>query len=501
MNELWFVPAALIGMICGLISNVFIRKRLAPFRENYWFKFRASFIYGIIITFSNFLYWIGCIGSLVISKGVFPTLEYALLLLGIPLCYAISYIFARLMGDELLGKSPAPPTLKTGIPLYQEGVRAIFRQLERNLNAPFGRLRHRWAMPAGKYMAAYLWDSAFIALIWNLWDQQVAREILLTLIDNQTNDGRIPHYVSFLTRSKLTQPPLLAWAITNLDVNPQYLKYVYPKLKKFHHWFYKNRRSKTEGLYFWQHPYESGMDNSPRFTDRSEKNRRDLTQLAAIDLNCFIILQIQALIHIAEQLRQTEDSQIYQMDLKCLEKRRNELIELVQAKMWDEEEGLYFDYDMKIKQPVRINTIASFFPLIAGIPTTHQVDKLILHLLNPKEYNTLIPLPSVALNEEFFEKDAWRGPVWINTAYLVIKGLEKYQKFTLSRDFTSRLIEGVFQTWKREGSFYEFYDPERYDLIELSRKKGNLWKRLTLGNKPIKNFIGWTGLINCLLTS
>ncbi|MFX1452707.1 MAG: hypothetical protein ACFFCM_17850, partial [Promethearchaeota archaeon] len=96
------------------------------------------------------------------------------------------------------------------------------------------------------------------------------------------------------------------------------------------------------------------------------------------------------------------------------------------------------------------------------------------------------------------EKDMWRGPVWVNTAYLVIKGLEKYQRYKLSGEFAFRIIKGVFETWKNEGSFYEYYDPERYDLKELSRKKGNLYKQITLGGKPVKNFVGWTGLINSL---
>jgi hypothetical protein len=35
--------------------------------------------------------------------------------------------------------------------------------------------------------------------------------------------------------------------------------------------------------------------------------------------------------------------------------------------------------------------------------------------------------------------------------------------------------------------------------VELRRKKGNLWKRLTLGSKPVKNFVGWSGLANTLV--
>jgi len=487
-----------IGIICGLLSNFLVRKSLKPFRENYFAKFRTGILYGVIITLFNLNYLVGVILSIVLSTVIYPSLGLLILLLLIPIYYTLIYIASRSIGDYLIGKSPSKPSLKTDNPLFKEGFEEVFRILEVNLNAPFGKLKHRWAMPSAKYMAAYLWDTAFISLIWKYWDTEVAGEILLPLLDNQAKDGRIPHFASFLSQSDKTQPPLIAWAITNLDVEIQYLKEAYPKLKKYNMWLYENRRLKS-GLFFWQHSYESGIDNSPRFTDRSEKEKRDLTRIAAIDLNSYIILQNQALITIAEKLKNKDNFVDYEEDITLFHQKNEELINLIQKNLWDEEVGLYFDFDIVEERRIKINTIASFFPLIAGIPTEEQVNKLLQHLENPEEYNTLIPLPTVALNDTTFVKDTWRGPVWLNTAYLVIKGLERYLKYELSQNFTSRLIKGVFETWKNEGSFYEFYDPERFDLRELTRKKGNLYKQITLGSKPVKNFVGWTGLVNTLL--
>lgn len=487
-----------IGIICGLLSNFLVRRSLKPFRENYFAKFRTGILYGLIITLFNLNYLVGVILSIVLSAVIYPSLGLLILFLLIPIHYTLVFIASRSIGDHLIGKSPSKPSLKTDNPLFKEGFQEVFRVLEVNLNAPFGKLKHRWAMPSPKYMAAYLWDTAFISLVWKYWDMQVAGEILLPLLDNQAEDGRIPHFASFLSQSDKTQPPLIAWAITNLDVDFQYLKDAYPKLKKYNQWLYTNRRL-PNGLFFWQHSYESGIDNSPRFTDRSEKEKRDLTRIAAIDLNSYIVLQNQALITMAEKLKSENKLGEYEVDIALFQQKSEELVELIQKNMWDEEIGLYFDFDIIEERRIKINTIACFFPLIAGIPTDDQANRLIQHLEDPHEYNTLIPLPTVAMNDKDFVKDTWRGPVWLNTAYLVIKGLEKYKKMELSKDFASRLITGVFKTWKKSGSFYEFYDPERYDLVELTRKKGNLVKQITLGNKPVKNFIGWTGLVNTLL--
>ncbi|MFX0138788.1 MAG: trehalase family glycosidase, partial [Candidatus Hodarchaeota archaeon] len=456
-----------------------------------------------ILIFTNKLFWIGYIISLIFRLILIFLNNFELFFLftlGIILYfwYIFIYLISRSGCDLILSKSPLKPYIKIKDPIIQEGYSEVFKWLEINLNAPKGNLKHRWAIPAAIFMSCYLWDSAFISLVWKYWDQNIASEILLPLLDNQTEDGRIPHFVSFSHKSEKIQPPLIAWAISNLKVSNEYLKNAYSKLKKFNEWLYRNRRLKN-GLFFWEHSYESGIDNSPRFTDRSERNKKDLTRLAVIDLNSFMVLQNKSLIKIARELQKQDNKDNYETDIAEFHQKNEELVELIQKYLWDEETGLYLDYDIVDEKRIVINTIASFFPLIAEIPTENQAKRLIKHLESPYEYNTKIPLPSVALNDNYFEKDMWRGPVWINTAYLVIKGLEKYQRYKLSGEFAFRIIQGVFETWKNEGSFYEYYNPERYDLKELTRKKGNFYKQLTLGRKPVKNFVGWTGLVNSLL--
>jgi len=492
-----------ILIFSGIFSyfSYFMKKRkFKKYKENFSYKFLNAFLFGFILLFLDFFYWLGLLASLiiVIIVNLFVDLEifYLMVFIG----YTLLFISYRFHYDDKYGESPEKPYIKIDNQLILKGFENIFKRLEVNLNAPLGNLKHRWAMPAGKFIPCYLWDSVFISFIWKYWDMEIAREILLPLLENQSDDGRIPHFVSFFNKSKKIQPPLIAWAITNLELDLKYLEFAYLRLKKFNTWLYRNRRLEN-GLFFWKHSYESGMDNSPRFTDRSEKIKRDLTKIAAIDLNSYMVLQNRCLIKIAEQLVNTKNQIELEKDIAEYEQKIDELTELIQKFLWNENYGLYFDYDIVEKKHIEINTIASFFPLIAGIPTENQVNRLVKHLESPYEYNTKIPLPSVALNDKDFERDTWRGPVWINTAYLVIKGLEKYQRLKLSSEFAYRIILGVFETWniEKSHSFYEFYDPERYDLKKLSRKKGNLFKQITLGGKPVRNFVGWTGLVNSLL--
>jgi hypothetical protein len=492
-----FLTIPILGIICGLLSNIRARRKLKKFKENFGLKFASSVVFGFILIFLDVFFWIGDISLLTTSLLLNLEINMKRIIFIGPLWYAFIYFVSKIGFDQILGSSPPKPYLKSEDPLLEKGFQEVFKHLEFNLNTPLGKLKHRWAMPAGKFMACYLWDSAFISLIWKYWDKIVSGDILLPLFDNQSKDGRIPHFVGYFNKSDKTQPPLLAWAISNLEVELHYLEPIYLKLKKYNNWLYQNRRLKM-GLFFWQHSYESGIDNSPRFTNQSEKHKYDLTSRAVIDLNTYVVLQNKSLIKIAKKL-QGKTSEIYEKDILEFERRNSELIPLIQEYLWDDEAGLYFDYDAVKEELIKINTIASFFPLIAEIPTKDQVIKLVEHLKDPEEYNTLIPLPTVALNDPNFVKDTWRGPVWINTAYLLIKGLEKYQQHKLSSDLAFRLIKGVFKTWSNKGSFYEFYDPERFDLKELSRKKGNIYKQITLGGKPVKYFMGWTGLVTSLL--
>jgi neutral trehalase len=164
----------------------------------------------------------------------------------------------------------------------------------------------------------------------------------------------------------------------------------------------------------------------------------------------------------------------------------------------------------------KIATVASFFPLAAHAASYQQFLRLREHAVNSKEFNTVFPFPTVSHADPTFEKDMWRGPVWINTSFLAIRGIKEYGDQALVRYFSQHLVDSVYQVWTRTGTFYEFYDPDRYDFVQVTRKKGLgplglsgshnpievvkhlLFKQIILGKKPVDHFMGWTGLVNTL---
>lgn len=381
---------------------------------------------------------------------------------------------------------------------WKEAYEDVYRVLCNNLKTPNNFFRGYRAHPGPPYKAAYLWDTAFISLVWVQWEPKVAEELIHYILRFQKPNGKIHHaVVEILVKPHAyseSQPPLLSWAaweIYEKSKNIEFLKATYPKLKKYHEWLMKERMN-SEGLFFWKHPYESGIDNSPRFSNRDESRTEDTTKMAAVDFSSYMALSMESLEKISHELHLERDAEIFRTQYQSLKTRMNK-------RLWNEADGTYYDWDYRKNDFIKMETISNITPMIAGIPDEKQASRLMMKIMDEKVYNTKIPFPSVARNSSLFIKDMWQGPVWINMAYVGILGVKRYGYKQEARTLSRKLVAGVYETWKNQGYFYEFYDPDRYDIKELHRKKGNLWKKITLGSKPVKNFVGWTGLVNVLV--
>lgn len=381
---------------------------------------------------------------------------------------------------------------------WNEAYNDMFNVLCKNLKTPNFFFRGYRSHPGPPYKAAYLWDTAFISLVWMHWDPRIAQELIRYLLRFQRSNGLIHHAVLEILLKPYayseSQPPLLSWAswqIYEKSHDKQFLQDIYPGLRRYHQWLVASRRH-PDGLYFWAKPYESGIDNSPRFASRDEHSMDDTRQMAAVDMSSYMALSMESLAKMAFELGLYADQAEYLAQYDELKIKVNTLL-------WDEVDGTYYDWDYRTKKFIRISTISNFTPLIAGIPSDAQAKSLVREIMDEQRYNTKVPFPSVARNEPIFTKDMWRGPVWINMAYLGVKGMDRYGYHDESVLLSKKIVAGVYETWKNTGRFYEFYDSDRYDIKELHRKKGNLWKKITLGSKPVKDFVGWTGLANTLV--
>jgi hypothetical protein len=380
---------------------------------------------------------------------------------------------------------------------WDAGFASVYAALLLNLQTADELSALRYAHPAPAFQGIYLWDSAFISQVWKPWDLAVAQDLNQAVV--QLRDGaRLQHVVADVVQSTFTQPPLISWSVRRLHdwSKPEgdaleFMRAMYQPLVEYNEWLYQHR-TLPNGLFCWAHPYESGIDNSPRFSSRDESLFADTRALAAPDFSTYMILQNESLAYIASELTEFEDAARFEQQAERLRRKVNDYL-------WDEEDGLFYDRHVRTHSFVRSKTIASLLPLWAGVPDRDRAKRLHAHIQDPDAFNTLVPLPSVACDDPAFAKDMWRGPVWINLAYAVISGLERYGYWEDAGDLAYRLCDGVYRTHAQCRRIYEFYDPHRYDITELCRKAGNRWKQFTLGNKPCAEFVGWSGLVNNLV--
>ena len=327
-------------------------------------------------------------------------------------------------------------------------------------------LRHQW-----------LWDSAFHAITLSKYSLEMAKEEILNLFYAQKKDGRIPHEI-FLSKEfcKLfwkvddytpwtTQPPVLALAVAKLlqmEEDRKFAEIAYESLDRYDRWFRSQRDKDEDQLMCYVDFLESGWDDSVRwdeprrrFSNNPEKYKMAYSQVRmapveAIDLNCLIYLQRKILSNLAEELGYKDEAEKYQ---NLAEKTVNGINEL----MWDEDTAFYYDIYEKEHKSVGVKTPAAFLTLYAGVATQQQAKKLVKHLLNPREFWTKFPLPTVSADDPKYDpKGYWRGRSWLNIIWFTYHGLKRYGFDNEAR----MLAQSVINIMSKGPSCNENYDSQ-----------------------------------------
>jgi len=347
-----------------------------------------------------------------------------------------------------------------------------YSQLRTQFCTPEGIIKKLWTTPdRWPHRRMWLWDSVFHAAGIRHLDIKAARQALSAVLKCNRNDGFIPLDATPENIHTLTQPPLLAFGVklvheTEADI--EWLKESYPSLKAYIEWDLKNRDSNNSGLVEWHietnkncRSGESGMDNSPRFDVA--------TQLKATDFNAFLSLECETLAGFAEELGLADDAVLWK-------KRHKKLNQLINEKLWNDNEKFYFDYDIKKNKMSEIMASSGFMPLICGAPTQEQAAEIVAHLNNPRTFKTSFPVPSIATCcEKYYSKDMWRGPVWVNINWLLVYGLRRYGFNAEADILTKRTMDELEKMYLKYGVFFEFYDDRgEVDPPKLLRKGQNI---------------------------
>lgn len=324
------------------------------------------------------------------------------------------------------------------------------------------------------YVGLWQWDTYFICLGLAHANIRMALELLdIALYD--CGDGQLPdviHEHGILASSRdlpiadcarleaagsqsgsrgpvpLTKPPLGAWAANRLikdlpEEKKQYwIKKWYPILVANSRWW----MNQTMGEYpIYAHPYSSGLDDCPIFDGA--------LPVISPDLLAYLENQVEILESWAVELELSSGNDL-SSDRLFLKDTRKKLHALLQ-KLFNKDLGMFKPVIPGQESAPR--TIVSLLACFAGGLTDTEKNALAADIENSQTFASDFGLTTVARDEETYVPNRmWRGPVWINTNYLVAEGMERCGFSILAKE----LREKTMYALETAGGPMEHFHPD-----------------------------------------
>ena len=301
------------------------------------------------------------------------------------------------------------------------------------------------------YLGAWQWDSYFIAIGLSWGDPKLAADQLRLAVRYQQPGGQLPdvaHDGGLLASSSdlppadlarlrelaspsldgqevaLTKPPLLALAVDRLSQagNRSLREELAPAVRSNLAWWYEH--SSRDGVPYYLHPYSSGLDNCPVFDEDA--------LVSSPDLLSYLIVSELIVAQWAEQDGQAEQAQEALTQARILTDRL--------MATWDQDRG-FFPARGEDGQDLVPVTVVSLMPLLVPQLPEEMVQALVRDLTEGGRFATRYRIPTVATSDSAFSPTRmWRGPVWVNTSWLVCEGLRRHGHLELARQIEDEIL-------------------------------------------------------------
>ena len=213
--------------------------------------------------------------------------------------------------------------------------------------------------------------------------------------------------------------------IHEVKPNYQFLEEVYPPLKRWNAWWFDNNDEDSDRIIQYNHPYSSGLDDSPLW-DKG-------MPVESPDINTYLSIQMDSLGKIAQLLGKEAEARNWQ-------ERSQAIVVRMVEHMWDDDLGFF--HALHRGNPIGVLTPFNLLPLWTGKLPKQIRDRLIQHLTNPEEFWGEFRIPSVAYNDPKHEPETmWRGPIWVNINYFFIEALRKNGEHLLANELTKKTLD------------------------------------------------------------
>lgn len=437
-------------------------------------------------------------------------------------------------GDSRVDRSYAPEYEEDNEGFWEEAAEARERN-QAQLEGPselFTSIPSRSFFPRG-----FLWDEGFHLIPIIDWDVDLTLDIVKSWFSLMDEDGWIgrEQILGAEARSKVppefqvqyphyANPPTLFMVLTafldklddntqtyslseqkalgkeytrhlsNQPVALQYLRTLYPLLKRHYFWFRKTQSGdiksydrtafSTKEAYRWrgrtpQHVLTSGLDDYPRAQPPHPGELH-------VDLISWMGLMTRSLKRIADVLGEDDDK-------AELERYETAILRNIDDLHWDDKAKTYCDAtidDYEESVHVCHKGYISIFPFLVGLlPADSSKLNAVLDLIaDPEELWSEHGLRSLSKSDEFYGtgENYWRGPIWVNMNYLAVvqllnlaqtSGPHQKRATKIYTELRENIVNTVYEAWKETGFAWEQYNPE------------------TGKGQRTQHFTGWTSLV------
>ena len=360
--------------------------------------------------------------------------------------------------------------------IYGKVIAKSLITLQNNWRIPAGEIKYEGLFPSYHYKwfnGFWAWDSWKHAAGLSYYDISLAKNQLRAMFNFQKEDGFIVDCIFRDTTIEAhnyrnTKPPLATWAVEKIykkDKDTLFVKELYPKLKKYHYWWYLKRDHDKDGICEYGSTdgsliaakWESGMDNAIRFDNskilKNEKGAYSLNQ-ESVDLNAYLYAEKLFLITLAEALQ--KDNDIVQL------KKEAAILKLkIQQQFYDKKNGWFYDTSIDGKTFIKGEGSEGWIPLWANVATQKQAESVKNTMLNAKKFYCKIPFQTMSSNHKKFAplEGYWRGPNWLDQAYFGVKALRNYGFNSEADKATIKILKGANGLLDKGTSIRENYHP------------------------------------------
>ena len=392
-------------------------------------------------------------------------------------------------------------------------------------------LPHPYVVPGGRFNEMYGWDSYFIALgLLREGEIELARSLVENFLYEIEHYGKIlnANRTYYLTRS---QPPFLSRMI--LDVyertkDRRWLAKTIPALEAYYRYWTEPPHGVSEtGLSRY---YDSGRGPAPEvlaherdaqgrthydrvreyyrrhrvtdydvslFYDPETDRLTDLFYIAdramresgfdpsnrfgpfnagvlfynPVCLNSLLYVMERDVARILRELGRSAEARAWERRARLRRARINRWL-------WDEEAGLYFDYNFVTRKRRAYPFVTTFFPLWAGIATPRQAARVVANLSRFERAGGIQTSTQVTGNQ-------WDAPYgWAPMQVIAVKGLRRYGYHAAANRIALNFISLVFKEFLEHGAIFE-----KYDVV---RRESDVAAGLRFGYAANEIGFGWT---------